>query len=72
MEDMIRMSVDLIATKILQIKESVCGILDEISLYRPDKILHEDGNEEEMINNNLDDIQELYIELVLKVEKLEG
>jgi len=65
-------TIELVANKILQIKDTICGMLDQSSLLCTKEELCENGNEEEIINTHLDDIQELYIELASKVEKLES
>ena len=55
------MTIDIVAQKIAYLKEAICSMFDEVSLSRTEEELCEDGNNEEIINNHLDDIQELYI-----------
>ncbi len=63
------MTIDIISSKIVQVKEILCCLFDERSLDLSDEEMYDDGNIEKIINQNLDDIQELYIELLTKVEE---
>lgn len=63
------MTLDLVSSKIVQVKEILCCLFDERSFELSDEEIQDDGNIEEIINTHLDDIQELYIELLTKVEE---
>jgi len=47
----------------------MCCLFDERSFELSEEEIQEDGNIEEIINNHLDDIQELYIEQLSNAEE---